>query len=113
MTIPESLRALAASLGRLAAPASDQIDYLTALGVADLADELALEFDDLYRSRASLLEEAAPEAAAACRELDRMLSNDQLGWTLADLESPEWHGIRATAAAAYSALADDSEGASP
>lgn len=42
-------QAFLVSLRRLAAPATDQIEYLTSLGVADLADELALEFDDLYR----------------------------------------------------------------
>ena len=113
MTVPESLQALADSLGRLAASAPDQIRYLTELGVADLVDELALEFDDLYRPRASLLEEVAPEAAAACRELDRMLSNAQLSWTFADLESAEWQRIRAAAVAAHSALTDDSAGGSP
>ncbi|CAI9409285.1 hypothetical protein [Aestuariimicrobium sp. T2.26MG-19.2B] len=112
MTMPEPFQALAHSLGRLATSAPDQIKYLEALGVTDLVDELALEFDDLYRPRASLVEEASPEAAAACRELDRMLSNDQLGWTFADLESPQWQGIRATAAAAHSALADVPAGGS-
>jgi hypothetical protein len=78
MTIPESLQALVDALGRLAAPAPDQIEHLTVLGLADLADELALEFDDLYRPRAGQLEDASVEAAAACRELDRMLSSEQL-----------------------------------
>lgn len=112
MTIPTTLQAFAASLGRLAAPASDQISYLTSLGVADLTDELALEFDDLYRPIATALEEISPESAAACRELDRMLSEDQLGWTFADLESAEWQGIRTAARVASVALARDS-GESP
>ena len=110
MTIPSSLQALADSLARLAAPAPEQIEYLTDLGVADLADELALEFDDLYRPRAELLEEVSAQAAAACRELDRMLSSDQLGWTFADFESAEWARVRETAAAASAALVRGSEG---
>lgn len=111
MTIPALTRALVASLGRLAAPATDQIEYLTSLGVADLADELALEFDDLYRPMAMLLEQVSPESAAACRELDLLLSSDQLGWTFADLESAEWGLIRATAAAAAAGLSDSAGGA--
>lgn len=110
MTIPESLQPLIDVLARLAAPAPDQIEYLTGLGVADLADELALEFDDLYRARVPHLEDASPEAASACRELDRLLSDDRLGWTFADLESTEWEGVRATAAAASTALIRDSAG---
>ncbi len=98
-------QAFVASLGRLAAPATDQIEYLTSLGVADLADELALEFDDLYGPIARELEQVSPESAAACRELDRMLSSDQLGWTFADLETADWELIRATAAAAAAGLA--------
>jgi len=113
MTLPESLQALVDSLGRLAASTPDQVEYLTALGVADLADELALEFDDLYRPRVRQLEEVSVEAAAACRELDRMLSSDQLGWTFADLQSSEWERIRATAAAASAALVRVSTGGSP
>lgn len=113
MTIPESLQALAGSLGRLAAPAANQIAYLTALGVADLVDELALEFDDLYRPRVGQLQQASAQSSVACRDLDRMLSNDQLGWTFADLESREWERIRATAARALDALVLDSAGDSP
>lgn len=113
MTIPDSLQPLIDVLGRLAAAAPDQIEYLTAVGVADLVDELALEFDDLYRPRAPQLEGASAEAAAACRELDRMLSSDRLGWSFADLESTEWEKIRATAAAASAALIRDSAGDSP
>ncbi len=107
MTTPQ---AFLASLWRLAAPATDQIEYLTSLGVADLADELALEFDDLYRPIARDLDQVSPELAAACRDLDRMLSSDQLGWTFADLESAEWGLIRATAAAAAAGLRDSAGG---
>lgn len=106
------IQAFVASLGRLAAPATEQIEYLTSLGVADLVDELALEFDDLYRPIARDLEKASPETAAACRALDHMLSSDQLGWTFADLESADWEAIRATAAAAAARLRD-SAGGSP
>lgn len=105
-------QAFVASLSRLAAPAPDQIEYLASLGVADLTDELALEFDDLYRPIARDLEQISPESASACRELDRMLSSDKLGWTFADLESAEWESIRTTAAAAAAGLRD-SAGGSP
>jgi len=97
MTIP---KAFVSSLDRLAAPATEQVRYLTSLGVSGLADELALEFDDLYRPIVADLEQLSLEAAALCRELDRLLSSDRLGWTFADLESTEWELIRATAAAA-------------
>ena len=105
-------QAFAASLGRLAASANEQIAYLTSLGVADLADELALEFDDLYRPIARELEQVSTASAAAFRELNHLLSNDQLGWTFADLESAEWESIRATAASAADGL-HDSAGGSP
>lgn len=108
MTIPAGFQAFAASLGRLAAPASEQINYLTSLGVADLTDELALEFDDLYRPIAEALDHLSPESASACRQLDQILSSDELGWSFADLESAEWERVRASAAAAAAALSKDS-----
>lgn len=101
MTIPQ---AFVSSLDRLAAPATDQIRYLTSLGVSGLADELALEFDDLYRPIVAELEQLSLEAAALCRELDRLLSSERLGWTFADLESTQWELIRTTAAAASAGL---------
>lgn len=103
-------QAFAASLARLAAPVNEQIAYLTSLGLADLADELALEFDDLYRPIAGELEQISPASAAACRELDHLLSNDQLGWTFLDLESDQWELIRATAASAAAGLHDSAGG---
>lgn len=108
MTIPTDLLAFAAALRHLAAPAPDQIEYLTSLGVADLADELALEFDDSYRTIVGPLQRVSPDSAAASRELDRMLSSRLLGWTFADLKSGAWERIRARAADAIEALARDS-----
>ena len=105
MTFPDSFLTLKAVLARLSAPASEQIKYLTSLGVADLADELALEFDDIYRPRARELEHVSPDAAAACRELDRLLSGDQLGWRFVDLDSARWDEVRAAAATANASLA--------
>jgi hypothetical protein len=34
-------------VGRLAAPAPEQVEYLSGLGVLPCVDELALEFDDV------------------------------------------------------------------
>lgn len=105
MTSQGWLLPLAASLQRLAAPASEQVEYLAALGVGDLADELALEFDDLYRPLAARLDEFSPGLSLACQELDRRLASQHLGWTFTDLGSPGWAEVRATAAAALAALA--------
>lgn len=99
------LQPLATSLHRLAAPASEQVEHLSELGVGDLVDELALEFDDLYRPLAPRLGEAYPGLSLACRELDRRLVSWRLGWTFADLESPGWAESRRAAAAALAALA--------
>lgn len=105
MTNPMALPLLVESLGRLAAPPSEQIEYLTTLGVADLVDELALEFDSYYRPCTRQLERTSPDAAVACREIDRMLSSRRLGWYFVDLDSPEWEAIRAVAKVAVAALA--------
>lgn len=105
MTSQGRLLALAESLQRLAAPASEQVEYLSALGVGELTDELALEFDDLYRPLAARLVETSPGLSLACQQLDRMLASQHLKWTFADLGSPEWAEVRRTAAAALSALA--------
>ena len=86
-----------------------QIEYLSALGVADLTDELALEFGDAYLPRVELLEAIAPQAAAACREIDQWLSSDQLGWSFTDLESATWARVRERAAAAWTELERSSE----
>ncbi|MDH2415272.1 hypothetical protein [Nocardioides sp. CER19] len=110
MTTSASLQALAHALDRLAWAASEQTEYLSALGVADLTDELALEFDDIYRPHASQLEAISPESAATCQDLQSLLSSDKLGWTFADLQSPEWDRVRTLAAAASDALARDAAG---
>jgi hypothetical protein len=39
---------LRAAVARLASAADTQIEYLHSLGMHDLSDELALEFDDLF-----------------------------------------------------------------
>jgi hypothetical protein len=95
-----SLSGLRESVGRLAAPAERQIDYLVALGVADLVDELALEFDDRYQPLRADLERRSDEAAAACAALDRALSSPELGWRFRDLHSPPWEDVRALATTA-------------
>lgn len=110
MVTSDLLEPLAAALSRLSSPATEQVAHLSRLGVADCADELALEFDDLYRPAAIELESASPEAARLCRELDGALDSDQLGWTTADLESPAWNLVRELAARALAALGRDLKG---
>jgi len=111
MTIQESLAVLAAALRRLASPATEQVEYLANLGVADLVDELALEFDDAYRPRLQLLHDVSPDTEVICAELDVLMSSDALGWTFADLDSADWAAIRSAAGAALAALKRDSEAA--
>lgn len=107
MTIPGSLRMLADSLERLGAEPSVQIAYLTSLGVGDLSDELALEFDDYYRPKAADLANLSPECAKACARLDCLLSDGRLDWTFEGLGSPEWVRIRDVAKTALAALTRD------
>ena len=111
MTIQEPLAALAAALRRLASPATEQVEYLAGLGVADLVDELALEFDDAYRPRLQLLHDVSPDAESICAEIDALISSDALGWTFADLDSADWAAVRSAAEAALAALDRDAEAA--
>lgn len=104
VTTQASLHALLTCLDRLAEPAAAQVDYLTKLGVAGLADEIALEFDDLYRPLEGVLERLSPGCAAACRVVDRALANKNLGWSVDDLDTPEWERVREYASVASTAL---------
>jgi hypothetical protein len=76
------------------------------LGVADSLDELALEFDDLYRPIRGVLE-SLPNGAAiseACEAVDAALTSEALGWTFDDLNSPDWDGVRQLASRALALI---------
>lgn len=107
MTTQASLHALLSCLDRLAEPAAAQVDYLSKLGAVGLADELALEFEDLYRPLEGQLDRLTPDCAAACRVVDRALANKHLGWSFDDLGSPEWERVREYASTASAALRRD------
>lgn len=98
------LRSLISKLDRLAAPKDAQVQYLSELGVADLVDELALEFSDTYQPARHELHEISPEGAELCNALDQALGDKDLGWRFADLGGPEWSEIRGQASAAAAAL---------
>ena len=71
---------------RLASPSAAQIEYLRALGVAPLADELALEFDDQYQPIALLREHEtisadAEQALSAVDGKLRAMSQHKNLWT--------------------------------
>ncbi len=110
--VSPQMRQFAVVLDRLASHPSDQIEYLSTLGVAESADELGLEFDDFRLPVVHELETISPKCAEKCRELDQLLSGEEVGWTFAELDTVPWQRIRATAAAAAAALALDVGGAS-
>jgi hypothetical protein len=93
------------SVQRLASPAEVQVAYIRdELGVGDMADELALEFDDAFRPVAPLLGEI-PETRgllSALRRVDSALEGlDDSDWTADALRtSPRWAEVRRLASAA-------------
>jgi hypothetical protein len=96
------------TLSNLAADAIEQARYLTKeLGVGVLADELALEFDDISSRVGQAVEEdlVSAETASAIRTLNGVLqamsgqANERL-WSIAGLQSPEWDVVRRHARAA-------------
>ncbi len=90
------------ALGRLAAPADDQIEYLETLGVAPSADELALELDDLVRQIPMAVQAGvlSIEAEIAIRRVDEKLDSmsstqhSDLWWTNRLIDSREWKEVR-------------------
>ncbi|MFK4728118.1 hypothetical protein ROT00_00355 [Agromyces mediolanus] len=86
--------------------------YLTALGTADMLDELALEFDCYFVPVAGELRRRAPRCESLCRRLDGMLSSDTLGWWFDDLGSDDWNEIRSLAVEAVAAFDEAYGGAS-
>jgi hypothetical protein len=99
-------------LGRLASPSQAQIDYLQHLGVAPLADELALEFHDLYllvpqlAAQRVLTHQQRKAVDAVSRKLDDMsICQDTSLWTEDALRSHlDWVEVRRLASIAAKAL---------
>lgn len=100
---------LRATVVRLAWAADAQIAYLHGIGVGGLADELALEFDDMFavhRARPDSLGPVGYVLAYLDRALEEMSgeANADL-WTDEALRSAsEWHEVRALAALALTVL---------
>ena len=102
---------LCVTLGRLAATADKQMDYLIRLGTYPLADELALEFHEgalmaPQLVKAGLLTEYQ---AGLVRDIDQML-DDISGagnaplWQADSLRDPVWEEIRNAAREAVTRL---------
>ncbi|HEY1973969.1 MAG TPA: hypothetical protein VGH89_38880 [Pseudonocardia sp.] len=103
--------ALIAALDRLAAPSEAQLDYLMHLGVSPVADELGLEFDDLFSPLKPELANRPGWARAveALEEVDAALSGPDLAWTADALASAsEWAHIRLMALTASQLVAEAS-----
>jgi hypothetical protein len=105
-------------LVRLASPAQAQIDYLQHLGVAPLADELALEFHDLYllvpqlAAQRVLAHQQRKAVDAVSRKLDGMSTcQDTRLWMEDALRShPDWVEVRRLAAIAAKAIRSSRRG---
>lgn len=110
--IDKALRELEASLGRLAAPADEQLAYLESLGTGALADELALEFHDDVLAVKAFAESKlrGTEAMRAVAEVDDALRNmsgpaNERLWRPEGLRTAqEWAALRRLAAAALERL---------
>ena len=105
-------------LGRLASPSQTQTDYLQHLGVAPLADELALEFHDLYIlvpqlvAQRVLTHQQRKAVEAVSRKLDDMSACQEPSlWVEDALRShPDWAEVRRLAAIAAKALRSSKRG---
>ncbi len=105
-------------LVRLASPSQAQIDYLQHLGVAPLADELALEFHDLYllvpqlAAQKVLTHQQSKAVDAVSRKLDDMSTcQDPSRWMEDALRShPDWVEVRRLAAIAAKAIRSSRRG---
>ena len=99
-------------LARLASPPQYQIDYLRELGVAPLADELALELDDVSPVVPQLVDQGimtrqqSEAVYAVSRKLDEMSGSQKADlWTLeALLNHPDWIEVRKLASIAVEVL---------
>ena len=98
---------------RLASPAEDQLAYLRRLGVAPAVDELALEFDDMYKPIALLRRNnvISAETERALRSLDsrlELMSQNADLWTdQAVREASPWQDVRHLGAQAVTLLDRD------
>ena len=109
---------LCQALGRLVSPAQAQIDYLQHLGVAPLADELALEFHDLHllvpqlAAQRVLTHQQCKAVDAVSRKLDDMSTcQDTSLWMEDALRShPDWVEVRRLAAVAVKAIRSSRRG---
>ena len=101
-----------AAITRLAAPAAQQAEFLRAIGTYPSADELALEFSDLVKSKSRLRTECSitDEAFQLIDDLDRKLnafSGEQHSaeWDASALEpSSNWAEVRRLAMRALDAM---------
>jgi hypothetical protein len=102
----ESDSELRAAVTRLASPADAQIAYLHGIGVGGLADELALEFEDLLATHRTTLGPAGQVLTELDQVLERMSgeANAHLWTDLALQSAPEWREVRDLAAQALTAL---------
>jgi hypothetical protein len=95
-------------LERLASPPQAQIDYLRNLGVAPLADELALEFHDLYllvpqlAAQRVLTQQQSEAIDAVSRQLDAMSACQDTSLWMEDAlrRHSDWVEVRRLAAIA-------------
>src|SRR5207248_10895643 len=93
-------------LERLASPPQAQIDYLRNLGVAPLADELALEFHDLHllvpqlTAQRVLTQQQSEALDAVSRQLDAMSASQDTSLWMEDAlrRHPAWVEVRRLAA---------------
>ncbi len=105
-------------LVRLASPSQAQIDYLQHLGVAPLADELALEFHDLYllvpqlAAQRALTHQQHKAVDAVSRKLDDMSTCQDTSLWMADAlrSHPDWVEVRRLAAVAAKAIRSSRRG---
>lgn len=97
--MPTQIEQILAALGNLSATADAQIAYLAGLGIADCADELALELSDLiveHKQPVGLSDRQFHAISRVTKTLDRMsgAQNSAL-WTVEALRhSEEWAEIR-------------------
>ena len=95
-------------LARLASPPQAQIDYLRNLGVAPLADELALEFHDLHllvpqlAAQGVLTHQQSEAIDAVNHKLDAMSACQDTSLWIEDAlrRHPDWAEVRRLAAIA-------------
>lgn len=111
------LQRLIESTKLLSAGGEEQLTALSSMGVPDVVDELALNFDDDVRLVDSMVEdgELGGAAKAAAANLDRQLGNmsgekNAHLWTPEALRtSPEWSELRRLAGHLLEAIELESE----